>query len=181
MATQGWNAGVSTNGLLKSRPMYFGNHQSLAEPDIERGERSAPPRTGNRPLPYREAMEAAERQAFQDYSRDCAGIRLLEWLRREPLTLAQEVEFWERVLRWLPRIFEMKRLIDERVRAGRMTADEGHMVMRTNIERVFPPGYALGSLESEIARARCALSKARWRLIAQQHRGRAPMERRLLK
>jgi hypothetical protein len=161
--------------------MYFGNHQSLAEPDIERGERSAPPRTGNRPLPYREAMEAAERQAFQDYSRDCAGIRLLEWLRREPLTLAQEVEFWERVLRWLPRIFEMKRLIDQRVREGRMTAEEGRMVMRTNIERVFPPGYALGSLESEIARARCALSKARWRLIAQQHRGRAPMERRLLK
>ena len=160
--------------------MYCGYHQFIGEPDIERGERSAPPRPGNRPLPYREAMEAAERQAFQDYSRDCAGIRLLEWLRREPLTLAQEVEFWERVLRWLPRIFEMKRLIDERVRAGQMSAEEGRMVLRTNIERVFPPGYALGSLETETARARCALSKARWRLIAYQHRGSAPMEQRLL-
>src|SRR5678815_3712424 len=74
----------------------------------------------------------------------------------------------------------MKRAIDERVRQGRTTAEEGRMIMRTNIERVFPPGYALGSLETETARARCALSKARWQLIAYQHRGSVPMERRLL-
>ncbi len=135
------------------------------------------PRGGT--LPYRQAMEEAERKAYQDYSRDCAGVQLLQGLRREPLTLAEEVTFWERVLRWLPRVFRMKREIDRRVREGRMTAADGAAQLREQIERVFPQGYALGSEESEMASARCALSKARWRLIAQQHRGRAPMERRL--
>ena len=134
---------------------------------------------GDSPLPYREAIEQMERSAFEDYSRACAGVNVLQWLRRPPLSLAEEIAFWERVIIWLPRLFDFKREAERRAREGRMTVDEARAIVRRQMNRVFPPGYALGSLADELARARCALSKVRWQHAARQNRGRTPLERRL--
>src|SRR5262245_5128803 len=35
---------------------------------------------GHGPLPYREAIEQMERRAFEDYSRACSGVNVLQWL-----------------------------------------------------------------------------------------------------
>ena len=134
---------------------------------------------GHGPLPYREAIEQMERRAFEDYSRACSGVNVLQWLRRPPLSLGEEIAFWEKVLTWLPRLFDLKRKAERRAREGRMTMDEARATVRLQMNRVFPPGYALGSLADELARARCALSKVRWQHAARQNRGRAPLERRL--
>jgi hypothetical protein len=134
---------------------------------------------GHGPLPYREAIEQMERRAFEDYSRACSGVNVLQWLRRPPLSLDEEIAFWEKVLTWLPRLFDLKREAERQAREGRMTMDEARAIVRLNMNRVFPPGYALGSLADELARARCALSKVRWQYAARQNRGRAPLERRL--
>jgi len=134
---------------------------------------------GHGPLPYREAIEQMERRAFEDYSRACSGVNVLQWLRRPPLSLGEEIAFWEKVLTWLPRLFNLKREAERRAREGRMTMDEARAIVRLQMNRVFPPGYALGSLADELARARCALSKVRWQHAARQNRGRTPLERRL--
>ena len=156
----------------------------------EPGDASGPPPLANNrsvigeppqgpPLPYREAIEQMERRAFEDYSRACSGVNVLKWLRRPPLSLGEEIAFWEKVLTWLPRLFDLKREAERKAREGRMTMDEARAIVRLQMNRVFPPGYALGSLADEVARARCALSKARWQHAARQNRGRTPLERRL--
>jgi outer membrane protein OmpA-like peptidoglycan-associated protein len=135
--------------------------------------------SGHGPLPYREAIEQMERHAFEDYSRACSGVNVLQWLRRPPLSLSEEITFWEKVLTWLPRFFDFKREAERRALEGRMTIDEARAMVRLQMNRVFPPDYALGSLTDELARARCALSKVRWQHAARQNRGRTPLERRL--
>ncbi len=152
----------------------------LYDSSINRNANPAPTTgPGHGPLPYREAIEQMERRAFEDYSRACSGVNVLQWLRRPPLSLGEEIAFWEKVLTWLPRLFDLKREVERRAREGRMTMDEARATVRLQMNRVFPPGYALGSLADELARARCALSKVRWQLAARQNRGRTPLERRL--
>ena len=115
--------------------------------------------TGRRPLPYREAMEQAARQSFDEYSRACAGVSVLQQLRRSP---ADPIKFWEKVITWLPKLFEIKRKGELLIRAGKRTRAEIEQTLRWQMRHVFPPGYALGTLQEELARARCALAKARW-------------------
>jgi len=168
--------------------MYVRTHEALGrvptpylyDSSISRNANSAPEASpGHGPLPYREAIEQMERRAFEDYSRTCAGVNVLQWLRRPPLSLGEEIAFWEKVLTWLPRLFDLKREAERRAREGRMTVDEARAIVRHAMNRVFPPGYGLGSLADELARARCALSKVRWQHAARQNRGRTPLERRL--
>lgn len=132
-------------------------------------------------LPYRQAMEQTERALFDEYTRACAGVRTLEVLRREPTSLLERVRFWEKVVGWLPKIFELKRLLDERVRAGHMSRADAYATLARQMRHVFPSGYALGTEETELARAHCALAKARWQFFAQQHRGTIPGGGRLLR
>ncbi len=129
---------------------------------------------GHGPLPYREAIEQMEQRMFEEYSRACAGVNVLQWLRRQHLSLTEEIAFWERVIIWLPRLFDLKHEAERRVREGRMILAEAHTSLRREMNRVFPSGYALGSLADELARARCALSKLRWRRAARQSQGRTP-------
>jgi hypothetical protein len=75
---------------------------------------------------------------------------------------ADPVQFWEKVIRFLPRLFEMKRLGEEAVRRGEMSRADFFRDLNWQMRHVYPPGYALGTEEQELARARCALSKARW-------------------
>jgi hypothetical protein len=86
-------------------------------------------------------------------------MRVLEFLRPDNM---DPVEFWEKVIDWLPRLFRMKRLGEEAVRRGEKTRDDFIRDLNEQISRVFPRGYALGTEEQELARARCALAKARW-------------------
>jgi outer membrane protein OmpA-like peptidoglycan-associated protein len=157
-------------------PPRANNRPAIGEPP-----QGPPPADGpgHGPLPYREAIEQMERRAFADYSRACSGVNVLQWLRRPPLSLVEEIAFWEKVITWLPRLFDLKRAAERRAREGRMTMDEARATVRLQMNRVFPPGYALGSLADELARARCALSKVRWQHAARQNRGRTPLERRL--
>lgn len=150
------------------KKMYLTVPSQMAE-EAESGHPSG------QPLPYREAMEETERKLFDEYTRACAGVRLLERLERTPMSLREQVRFWERVIDWLPRIFRLKHLLDQRVRARRMTQVEADSSLAWQLRHVFPPGYALTTLESELAKARCALAKARWQFFAQQHRGTVPV------
>lgn len=168
--------------------MYVRTHEALGrvptphldDSSINRNANPAPAAgPGHGPLPYRKAIEQMERRAFENYSRACSGVNVLQWLRRPPLSLGEEIAFWEKVLTWLPRLFDLKREAEHRAREGRMTMDEARAIVRLQMNRVFPPGYALGSLADELARARCALSKVRWQHAARQNRGRTPLERRL--
>jgi hypothetical protein len=125
--------------------------------------------------------EQTERKLFEDYTRACAGVNLLKVLRREPmLSPLEEVRFWEKVIDWLPKIFELKRLLEEKVHAGQMSRADADANLSSQMRHVFPPGYVLRNLESELAAARCALSKARWQFMVWQRTGRIPGERRLL-
>ena len=168
--------------------MYMRIHETLGrvptpylyDSSISRNANPAPAASpGHGPLSYREAIEQMERRAFEDYSRACAGVDVIQWLRRPPLSLGEEIAFWEKVLTWLPRLFDLKREAERRAREGRITMEEARAIVRREMNRVFPPGYALGSLADELARARCALSKVRWQQAALQNRGRVPLERRL--
>jgi hypothetical protein len=159
--------------------MYLDAPVFLSEPKEIPVPRPPVARPGRGPLPYREAMELTGRRLHEQYSRDCAGVQVLQWLRRPPLTLAEEVRFWERVIDWLPKLFALKQELDQRVRAGRMSHEDARVQMRFQMRKVFPPGYALGTEPDELARARCALSKARWQLVARQQHGQTPLERRL--
>jgi hypothetical protein len=92
----------------------------------------------------------------------------------------ERVRFWEKVIDWLPKIFESKRKLEEKVRAHEMSPTDAAANLAWQMRHVFPPGYALRNLDSELAAARCALSKARWQLMAWQRTGRIPGERQLL-
>ena len=65
-------------------------------------------------------MEQTERRLFDEYSRACTGVELLQTLQRAAQSPSERVRFWEKVIDWLPKIFEVKRLQEERVRVGRM-------------------------------------------------------------
>jgi hypothetical protein len=153
--------------------MYLTRPANLGEPEPSQ---VRPEQT----LPYREAMEQTERRLFDEYSRACTGVELLQTLQRAAQSPSERVRFWEKVIDWLPKIFEVKRLQEEQVRVGRMSRADADANLAWQMRHVFPPGYALTTLDSELARARCALSKARWQFMAWQRTGHVPGERRLL-
>jgi hypothetical protein len=126
-------------------------------------------------LPYREALEQTERRQQEEYERDCRGINLPETLERIELSPLERVQRAERVLRFLPELFRLKRDAAERVRAGRMPRREADALTDGYLRRMgYPAGYALSSEPDELARARCALSKARWEFMVYQGTGRVP-------
>ena len=115
------------------------------------------------PLPYREAMQEMERRMFDDYSRACAGITLLDDSQRPPMNPSDPVEFWEKVITWLPKLFDVKRAGEDRMRRGTLSKKEFDETMRWQWRHVYPANYKLGTLNQELAKARCALAKAQWR------------------
>ena len=127
------------------------------------------------PLPYRQAMEETERRQHEEYLRDCSGQEMIQVLERQALSPLERVQRAERVLRVMPAVFRMKREGEARVKAHRMSPDELSTQLSDLLVRMgFPRGYALGSEADELARARCALSKARWEFLVFQRTGRIP-------
>jgi len=132
-------------------------------------------------------LEAERRQALE-YERVCAGVRLFQPLERRGFSPEENVKRFERRLSGLPRVFQMKRemaqaLMDLRAKRdrGEITRDKfeferarREMEFQKIIEREFSPGYILGTLEGELANARCGLAKARWELLVATRTGRVP-------
>ena len=100
---------------------------------------------------------------FDEYTRACSGVTRLQQLRREATSPADPVLFWEKVIQWLPKLFDIKRTGERLVREGRRSRAEINETMRERMRHVYPPGYALGTEQEELAKARCALAEARWR------------------
>lgn len=134
------------------------------------------PRDPQAPLPYREAMEQTEHGLYQEYVRDCADIRILRRLERRSIAPLERIQGLERRLRVLPSLFEQQRAIDGIEKP--ILRERARQELRTSsIEGPFPrfpPGYALGSEENELARARCELSEARWEFFVTQRGRRVP-------
>ena len=137
-----------------------------------------PTRRPGEPLPYREAMEMTEQGLRKEYRRNCAGIRVLERLERQEVSPLERVKGLERRLRVIPHLFEAKRQIDlvqdPQIRAAQLQQFQQEIVEGEFPK--FPPGYALSSEEDELARARCELSEARWKLLVFVRTGRIPGE-----
>jgi hypothetical protein len=131
-------------------------------------------------LPYREAMETTEQGLYEEYQRDCAGVSVLERLERTELSPREKVQRFERRVRRLPDVIKAREGIKEQTDPSSRQAKLREFD-ETNIEPEFGKDYALGSLEDELARAQCQLSKARWEFIVFSRRGRIPGERRLLR
>jgi len=148
--------------------MYLTDPTNLGEPEPS-------PVRPRQTLPYREALEETERRQREDYERDCQGIRLLETLESVALSPLERVRRAEQVLKLVPDLFRLKQILAERVRSGKMPPAQASAVMAGNLRRLgFPAGYALLNEPYELARARCALSKARWDFMIYQRTGRIP-------
>jgi outer membrane protein OmpA-like peptidoglycan-associated protein len=137
--------------------MYFAETPLTEQSDTEAGR----PR---RPLSYREAITLADRKLLDEYNRACQGVTVLQFLRRGTTEFpADPVLFWEKVISWLPGLFKDKREAEQLVREGRLSPTDKIELIRFKMNKVFPPGYKLGTEAEELARARCALAEERWR------------------
>jgi hypothetical protein len=135
-----------------------------------------------------EALVEPERRQWAEYQRLCAGRRLFQPLERQGFSPKESVERFERRLRGLPRFFQMKREMAQRLAELRAKRDRGEitrekfeferarreMEFQKLIERNFPPGYIPGNLENELSNARCALARARWEYLIWLRTGRVP-------
>jgi hypothetical protein len=136
------------------------------------------------PLPYRQAVEEAEKRQIQEMARDCANVDVLQTLERIARTPPERVMRLERKVAAMPKIVRGHALIREliaRRRAGRLS-DTQFRAALTGVfhafpevrEFPFPSGYAVGSVANEVAKARCELSRARWELMVWNRTGRVP-------
>ena len=144
------------------------------QPDKDDSEQKRAPigRHGNAPLPYREAMEETTKGLYDEYQKNCEGVRVLERLERKEVTPIERVQGLERRLRVIPHL----------IRAKQMVKDEKDPIRHAEMEKAFqeqlvgefpkfPPGYVLTTEEAATAETKCELSKARWELIMSvQHR-----------
>jgi hypothetical protein len=164
--------------------MYFGFAEDLPAEERPGSSPSGMPTGPRRPLPYREAVEAMERRLMADMGRDCANVSVLQTLERVARTPAERVTWLERKVAAMPRLIEGHRFLREmtaRFRAGRLTQAQLHAA-RMGVLHAFPEisefplprGYALGTVDQEVARTRCELSRARWELMVFDRTGRVP-------
>ena len=118
------------------------------------------------PPTYRDAMEITERGLRSEYTKACAGVHLLRPPPKEPKDLRERVLFWERVVGWLPKMFKLRDDLAQLVRLGKLSRAEAKEQLDDKLKLIFPPNYVLWMEEGEMAKARCALAKARWEFQA---------------
>ena len=156
-------------GRLNRQPADEGEEKlSLPAPSLGRlGE----------PLPYREAMETTLRGVYEDYVRDCTGApRMLSRLSRVKLSPLERMRGLEKRLEVLPRLFKMKRAIEQEKDATKRLINLKNF-QETNVEGDFPRfprGYQLSSEPVELAITRCELSEARWEFFSAMMPGGSP-------
>jgi hypothetical protein len=163
--------------------MYFGEADDL--PGVEQPSSPTGMPTGpRRPLPFREAQEASERKLMAELAGDCANVDVLQTLDRVGRTPAERVAWLERKISLMPRILEGHRLKRELFvlrRAGRLNDFQLRAALM-GLEHAFPEiiefrlpdGYAPGTVDQEVAKTRCELSRARWELMVFDRTGRVP-------
>jgi hypothetical protein len=126
-------------------------------------------------LPYREAMEQTERGTYDDYTRSCNGVSVTENVDRAASTPAERVRILERVLADLPAVFRLKAELDARVRARSVTAADAARTLADRLRGLgYHPSYVLSAERDELAKAKCAVDRARWDFMAFQRNGSYP-------
>jgi hypothetical protein len=138
------------------------------------------------------ASKRAATESYAEYKRDCTGVQLLSRLTRDKLDPFYEGIRLRKKVERLPMLFEELRVLKEKLKidaqdqilrkkieeeisrkslqaprpgaAGEWLQDK----YRKNVAKLlhdagFPPGYVLGSLNDELARARCELSQHLWK------------------
>lgn len=126
-------------------------------------------------LPYRQAMEQTEQGAYEEYVRNCNGVTVTEHVDRSANSPRERVQILERVLGELPAVFRFKTELDGRVRARSITQGEATRQLTERFQQLgYHPTYVPGTEAAELAKTRCALSRARWDFMAYEHRGSHP-------
>lgn len=163
----------SPNGLI-SGLQNIGDGFAAPPRDVLDTERSTERMRGGT-LPYRQAMEQTEQGAYEEYVRTCRGVTVTEHVDRTANTPRERVQILERVLAELPAVFRFKAELDGRVRARSITQAEATRQLTERFQRLgYHPTYVPGTEAAELAKTRCALSRARWDFMAFQHRGSYP-------
>jgi hypothetical protein len=153
---------------ISDSPLTEGGATEIAPPDSLRQ------RPGDT-LPYREAMEETERKQYEEYQRDCSGRRILQTLERESLSPLERVRRLERKLAGIPHMFELYHKLQDLLRRRAISPVRFESARRgLLVAHGFPPQYALSTQDSELANARCELSKARWEFMVAMRTGRVP-------
>jgi hypothetical protein len=164
----------SPNGLI-SGFRDIGDGFAAPPRDFLETERSTEHRSRGGTLPYREAMEQTEQGAYEEYVRTCQGVTVTEHVDRSANSPRERVQILERVLAELPGVFRFKRDLDTRVTARSMTQAEATRQLTEKFQQLgYHPTYVPGTEAAELAKTRCALSRARWDFMAYQHRGSHP-------
>ena len=175
---------LQTYSMLE-RFMYFDVPDDLPREGYPRSpSNDVPTPRRHGPLPYREAVEEAEKRQIREMARDCANVNVLQTLEREARTPAERVRRLERKVAAMPRIVQGHALIRQliaRRRAGRLSDAQLRAALMGVLhafpevgEFPFPSGYAVGSVADEMAKARCELSRARWELLVWNRTGGVP-------
>jgi Domain of unknown function (DUF4157) len=134
----------------------------------------SPKESENRdPLPYRQAMEATEQGLYDEYTRNCSGVRTLSRLERlPPISPFERTRRLEDRLKFIPIYFRQVNSSSSEGRSANDVVNEA--AYRCVRECIFGKGYAPLSEEGELATARCELSEARWQSVALAHHGHIP-------
>ncbi len=118
-------------------------------------------------LPYKEAMEETERGLYNEFIRDCSGVRVLHRLEREaPISPLEKVRRLEDRLTFIRHYFL-------RVKPALSNPAE-RAVFRCVVDCIFGKDYALTSEERELANVRCEISETRWQSLALARQGQIP-------
>jgi hypothetical protein len=125
------------------------------------------------PLPYRQALEATERGLYEEYTRNCSGVRTLNRLDRQPpISPSEKARRLEDRLKFLPLYFRHGTGGSHENLSANDQLDRA--VYRCVLDCIFGKDYALLSEDSERAITQCQLSEARWQSVALARHGHIP-------
>jgi hypothetical protein len=147
--------------------------QQRAARDLNLIQRSPKEPENQHPLPHREAMENTEHGLYEEYVRECSGVRVLSRLQKEPpISPFERATRLEDRLKFIPMYFHFIRSVS----SGQPSANDlvNKAVYQCVKECIFGKDYALLSQETELAITKCQLSEARWQSVALTHHGRIP-------
>jgi hypothetical protein len=71
-------------------------------------------------------------------------------------------------------MFKLRDELAQRVRRGKLSRAEAKEQLEFQLQKVFPANYVLWMEHGEMAKARCALAKARWEFQASMTPKRIP-------
>jgi hypothetical protein len=114
-----------------------------------------------------ESPGALARGLNTQYQTACKGRRILRVLRKNKLSPIDEALMLEDRIQRLPLLFQDLNILKN---AG--LSQRKYWAWYTHLIRVlgYPPGIVLGTLDDELAQAKCELAESRWRAVAKPER-----------